>query len=102
MSIQDFLKEAKRRTGGEKPSPAQQEVHEFASMIYFDIKNGDTHRWAEEAAGMLVKSIAPNLSPSDARDAAMAIEGIAMTVLSDLFGSGVLIKKEAYKGETRE
>ncbi len=102
MAIEDFLKEAHKRTGGAKLSPVQQEVHEFARMIYFDIKNGDTHRWVEEASKILIDSIAPNLSSMDARKAATCIQGIALTVLSDLLSSGTLIKKGDYKNETRE
>lgn len=100
MSIQDFLKEAQKRAGGEKLSPAQQEIHEFATMIYYKIRNGKTQVWAEEVSRMLVKSIAPNLSIVDTLKAAMTIEGIVLTVLTEFFGEGTLITKEEYKDET--
>ena len=100
MSIQDFLKEAQKRAGGEKLSPAQQEIHEFATMIYYKIRDGKTQAWAEEVSRMLVKSIAPDLSMADTLKAAMTIEGIVLTVFTELFGEGTLIKREERKDET--
>ena len=97
MSIQDFLEEAYKRAGGGKLSPAQQEIHEFATMIYYKIRGGKTQKWAEEASRMLVKSVAPDLLPVDTLKAAMTTEGIALTVLTELFGEGTLIKTEVNK-----
>ena len=100
MSIQDFLKEAQKRASGEKLSPAQQEIHEFATMIYYKIKDGKTQAWAEEVSRMLVKSIAPDLSPIDTLKAGITIEGIILTVFTEFFGEGTLVKKEERKDET--
>lgn len=94
MSIQDFLEEAHKRASGGRLSPAQEEVHEFATTIYYGIRSGKTQKWAEEASRMLVKSIAPDLSGIDTLKAAMTIEGIVLTVLTEFFAEGTLIKKE--------
>lgn len=102
MSINDFLEEAERRTGGKGLSPAGQDVHEFAMMVYKAIKGGETKKWVKEAARMLVQSIAPTIPPSDAHVAETVIESIVLTALAELFSEGTLIKKEVYKDETRE
>lgn len=102
MSIQDFLKETKRLCKGEGLSPAQEEIQNLALMLYRSIKGGSTKRWVREAAEMFVKSIAPDLSPTDLAEAVFQVEGIALTVLCELLDSGVIIKKEVHKNETRE
>lgn len=94
MSIQDFLEEAHKRTGGAKLSPAQDEVHKFATDIYYHIRDGKTQKWAEEVSRLLVRSIAPDLSIVDTLKTAMTIEGIVLTVLTEFFAEGTLIKKE--------
>jgi hypothetical protein len=99
MSIQDFLEEAKKRTGGGRLSPARQEVHAFAMTVYHDIKGGYTEKWVKQVSKMLVQSIAPNLSTADTFQASATVEGIAITVLAELFESGTLVKKEDYKDE---
>lgn len=100
MSIQDFLKEAHRRSGDGKLSSGQQEIHEFATDIYYNIKGGGTQKWAEEVSRMLVRTIAPDLSSVDTLKAATTIEGIALTVLTQFFEEGTLIKREEYKDGT--
>lgn len=102
MSVHDFLKEAERRTSGKRLSPAGQEMHEFAMMVYKSIKAGKTKEWVKEAARMLVQSIAPTIPPSDALTTEAVIESIVLTVLAELLSEGTLIKKEAYKDEARE
>ena len=100
MSIQDFLEEAHKRAGAGKLSSGQQEIHEFATDIYYNIRGGKTQKWAEEVSRMLVHSIAPDLSPADTLKAATTIKGIALTVLAQFFEEGTLIKREEYKDET--
>ena len=51
---------------------------------------------------MLVRSIAPELSPADTLKAATTIEGIALTVLTQFFEEGTLIKREEYKDAPRK
>ena len=94
MSIQDFSKEVRRITEGTRLSPAQEEVRKFAMEIYYGIKGGATQKWAEQASRMIIQSIAPDISPSELTEAAASIEGVAVTVLTELFDSGTLIKKE--------
>ena len=100
MPIQDFLDEAKRRTGGGRLSPAQEEVRKFAFGVYHDIKGGHTEQWVKEVSAMLIQDIAPNLSPSDNLKAKTVVEAIAVTVLLELFESGTLITREEHKDET--
>lgn len=102
MSIQDFLEEASKRAArrGRGMSSAEQEVHSLSFNLYHKLNGGDTSRWVKEAAGMLIKSIAPNLSPPDAAEVVLSIEGIALTVLMEFLLSGTLIKREEYKDGT--
>jgi len=96
MSIQDFLKETKRKAAqrGKEMSSVEMEVHDLSFRVYNDLNRGDTKAWLREAAGMLIKSVAPNLSPTDTCEAVVSIEGIALTVLMEFFLSGTLIKRE--------
>ena len=96
MAIQDFLDESKRLSKGRKLSPAQSEVHKLAFMLYNSIKDGGTKRWVKEAAEMFIKSIAPDLSPTDLTEAVFQVEGIALTVLCELLSSGTIIKGERH------
>lgn len=100
--MKDFMEEVGRRARRKPTSPVQEDVCDFAQMAYIQIKGGHTRRWVKLSAAMLVKSIAPNLSLEETRSAVVSIEGIALTVLSELFEEGTLIKKEAYKDEAQQ
>jgi len=99
MSLQNFLEEVKKRGSGKPLSPAQEEVADVARLIYDDIRGGSTRHWVKNAAVLFVKSIAPELSALEVRESVVIIEGIVLTVLSEMFSEGVLLKKEVIDKE---
>lgn len=101
MALKDFLDEVHSRAGNHLQSSAEKDIHDFAHMVYNSIKQGTTRLWVKKSARMFVQSIAPTISPSELEKGAHVIEGIALTVLSELFEDGVLMKKEAYKDEAK-
>ena len=94
MSVQKFLEETKKRTGEKGLSSAQQEIADFARLIYHSINKGETEEWVKQISIMFVKNIAPKLSIVDTIKSAAVIEGIVLTVLSRLFEEGTIVKKE--------
>ena len=99
MSIQDFMEETHKRAGGKKLSSAQEEIADFASMIYHGIRGGKTEQWVRQVSRLLIQNIAPTLSPLDTLKVIATIDGIVLTVLSEFFSEGTLIKKEEHKDE---
>jgi len=99
MSVQDFLEEAKKRGNGESLSLAQQEIADFANLIYDGIRGGSTKLWVREAATLFIRNIAPELPASDVKMSAVVIEGIVLTVLAEMFSEGTLLKKEVMDKE---
>ena len=99
MSLQDFLEETKKRGSGKPLSPAQQEIADFANLIYDGIRDGKTKFWVRQAAVLFIKNIAPELPAPEVKMSVVVIEGIVLTVLSEMFSEGVLVKKEVIDKE---